>query len=67
MKRKYVFGAILGVTLLGGALAYLHGDGRAPTGQAPLQSLTAQNISTIKNAFNAATDQARVLMLLSPT
>lgn len=67
MKRKYVFGAILSVTLLGGALVYLHGAGQVPPGQAPLQSLTPQNVSAIKNSFNAAAEDARVLLLLSPT
>ncbi len=67
MKRKYGLGAILGVTLLGGALVYLHGGGRVPSGQVPLQSVTSENVSAVKNAFNAATGDARVLLLLSPT
>jgi hypothetical protein len=67
MKRKYVLGAILSVTLLGGALVYLHGGGQVPSGQVPLQSLTSENVSAIQNAFNAATGDARVLLLLSPT
>lgn len=67
MKRKYGLGAILAVTLLGAALVYLHGGGRVPSGQVPLQNLTSENVATIKNAFNAAADEARVLLLLSPT
>jgi uncharacterized membrane protein len=66
MKRKYVLGAILTVALAG-ALVYFYGGSEAPAGQTPLQSLTPQNMAEIKNAFNAAKDDVRVLVLLSPT
>ena len=66
MKRKYILSGIVAVCLTG-ALAYFHGGSRAPSGQAPLRSLTPQNVAEIKNAFNAAQGDARVVLLLSPT
>jgi hypothetical protein len=50
-----------------GALAYLYGGSRVPSGQAPLQSLTTENLSGIQDSFNAADGNVRVLLLLSPT
>jgi len=38
-----------------------------PAGQRPLVSLTAQNLSTVRGAFNAARGDIRVLIFLSPT
>lgn len=58
--------AILGVALAG-SLIYYYSGGQVPRGQAPLQSLTAQNLIEIKNSFNAAKGEVRVLLLLSPT
>ena len=66
MKRAYIAGAIP-VALLGAAVLYLYGGGRTPAGQPPLQNLGAQNAAEIKNGFNAAKDDVRVLLLLSPT
>jgi hypothetical protein len=66
MKRKYIPGA-LAAALLAGALVYFYGGSRAPSGQPPLESLTVRNVAGVKNAFNAAKDEVRVLLLLSPT
>ena len=66
MKRKYIGGAIL-VALLGAAVLYLYGGGQTAAGQRPLQNLSAQNVGEIKNEFNDAQDDVRVLLLLSPT
>jgi hypothetical protein len=66
MNRKYIAGVIL-AALLAAAGFYLYGGGRTPTGQAPLENLRAQNVAEIKNEFNAAKDDVRVLLLLSPT
>lgn len=66
MKRKYILSAIL-IAVLIGAVVYFYGGSQAPPGQPPLQRLTAQNVSAVKNAFNAAKDDIRVLLLLSPT
>ena len=66
MKRKYIAGAVP-IALLIGAVLYLYGGGQAPSGQPPLQNLTAQNIGELKNEFNASKSEARVILLLSPT
>jgi len=39
----------------------------APRGQPPLVSLTADNLTGLRDAFNAAKDEVRVMVLLSPT
>jgi len=66
MNRKYILVAILTAALVG-ALLYLYGGSQTPAGQRPLQSLKAQNVAEIKDAFNATRDDVRVLLLLSPT
>lgn len=66
MKGKYIVGAVL-VALLAVAVLYLYGGGDTPAGQPPLQKLSAQNVGEIRNEFNAAKDDVRVLLLLSPT
>jgi hypothetical protein len=40
---------------------------KAPAEQAPIRSLTAHNVASIAAAFNAAKDDARVLVFFSPT
>ena len=66
MQRAYVVGAIP-VALLAAAVLYLYGAGQTPAGQPPMKNLSAQSIGEIKNEFNAARDDVRVLLLLSPT
>jgi hypothetical protein len=66
MKRKYIPGALVAVIFLA-ALVYFYGGSQAPSGQRPLDSLTARNLAEVKNQFNAAKDEVRVLLLLSPT
>jgi hypothetical protein len=66
MKRAYVVGAIPGA-LLAAAVLYVYGGGQTPAGQPPLKNLSAQGVGEIKNEFNAAKDDVRVLLLLSPT
>jgi hypothetical protein len=66
MSRKYIVVASLAAALVG-ALVYFYGGSQVPAGQPPLQRLTAQNVTEINGAFNAARDDVRVLVLLSPT
>ena len=66
MKRAYMVGAIL-VALLAATVLYLYGGGQTPAGQSPLKNLSAQSVGEIKNEFNAAKDDVRVLLFLSPT
>ena len=66
MNRKYILVAILMAALMG-ALVHFYGGSETPSGQPALQSLTPRNVAEIQNAFNAAKDDVRVLLLLSPT
>ena len=66
MKRAYIVGAIL-VALLAAAGLYLYGGGQTPAGQPPLKNLSAQSVGEVKNEFNVAKEDVRVLLLLSPT
>jgi hypothetical protein len=66
MSRKYIVFGILAVALAG-LLVYVYGGSQAPPGQPPLASLTPQNVAEIRNSFNTAKDDVRVLVLLSPT
>ena len=63
MRRKLIPAAILVAALIG-VYVYLRGGGRTPLGQSPLQAL---NLSDIRTAFNKASGDVRVLLLLSPT
>jgi len=66
MKRKYIVNGAIGAVLLA-ALIYFYGGSQTPAGQPPLRSLTAENLNELKKDFNAAKDEIRVLLLLSPT
>jgi hypothetical protein len=66
MSRKHIWAAIAAITVAG-ALLYFYGGSRTPTGQPPLQRVTAQNVAEVKSAFNAAKEDVRLLLLLSPT
>lgn len=66
MNKKRTLIAIAGLAVLGTAF-YFYGGHQAPPGQAALTSLAPENVSDIKNAFNAAKSEVRVLLLLSPT
>ena len=66
MKRAHMVGAIP-VVLLAAAVLYLYSGGQTPAGQPPLKNLNAQSVGEIKYEFNAAKEDVRVLLLLSPT
>jgi hypothetical protein len=40
---------------------------KGPAAQGSIQNLTAQNVASIAGAFNAAKDEARLLLFFSPT
>jgi hypothetical protein len=65
-RRKYVLDATVAILIIG-ALVYFYGGGQTPSGQPPLVRLTPEKISQVQTAFNAAKDDVRVLVLLSPT
>ena len=66
MKKTYIVGAVLAALLIAAAL-YLYGGSKTPSSQRPLQNVTAQNVVEIRNDFNAAKKEIRILLLLSPT
>jgi hypothetical protein len=66
MNRRYI-GAIVAALLLGTLLFYFYGGHQAPPGQPSLAELRPENFTTIATAFNAAKDEVRVVLLLSPT
>lgn len=66
MNHKYLRVAVL-VTALAAILSSLSCGHQAPEGQPSLQTLTSQNVAEIKGAFNASSDEVRVLLLVSPT
>jgi hypothetical protein len=66
MKSRHVVGLVLVLSLVA-VLFYFYGGSRVPAGQAPLRSLTTGTVAQIKNEFNAAKADVRVLLLLSPT
>ena len=53
------------ITLLGAAI-YFNGH-KAPASQQPLSDLRAENMEAFRSRFNAAKEQTRVILLLSPT
>ena len=65
MNRKHIVGVFIVLVALA-ALFYFYGGSRTPPGQPPLRSLTAQNVGEIRDQFNAAKSEVRVLLLLSP-
>jgi hypothetical protein len=65
MKRRYLFA--IPVIALAGAALYLYGGHVVPASQPPLAELRPENFSEFASAFNAAKDDTKVLLLLSPT
>ncbi len=67
MKTRF---GILAVLVLAGLLAlgwHLYGGAKVPAGQPPLVSLTSTNFAQLRTAFNAASGEVRIVLLLSPT
>ena len=66
MKRKAGIIAIAAVTLLVAGV-YLWGPSSVPPGQAPLTTLTPENLDEFAAAFDANPEGPRMVLLLSPT
>jgi len=64
VKPKYITLALVIALAL---VAYWYYWGSSPPGQPPLTSLTPMNLDQFKEAFNAAADRVRLVLLLSPT
>jgi hypothetical protein len=62
--------SIIGVLVIVGLLAlawYFYGGQKVPAGQPPLISLSSSNFDQLRTAFNAASGEVRIVLLLSPT
>jgi hypothetical protein len=66
MSRKRII-VIIAALVLGIVLLYFYAGHQTPAGQPPLAELKPANFTTIENAFNAAKNEVRLLVLLSPT
>jgi hypothetical protein len=67
MKKQL---SILAVLVVVGLLAlgwHFYGGQRVPAGQPALVSLTSNNFDELRAAFNGASGQVRIVLLLSPT
>ena len=67
MRKAFRFAGIgvLGVLLI--AAYYTYAPRHVPDGQPPLAEIVPQNFSDLQKQFNQASDQTRILVLLSPT
>jgi hypothetical protein len=55
---------VLGLLAVGG---HYYAGSAVPAGQPALVSLDAQNFDQVRRAFNAASGNVRIVLLLSPT
>lgn len=61
---------LLGVLVLAGLLAlgwHFYGGEEVPAGQPAMVSLTSANFDHLRAAFNRASGDVRIVLLLSPT
>jgi hypothetical protein len=65
-RGKYAFG-LVGIVVAFLIVWYLWLSKGTPTGQPALTSLTQNNLDQFKRDFDGAGDQARLVLLLSPT
>jgi hypothetical protein len=65
-RVKYVF-RLVGIIAALLIVWYLWLSKGTPAGQPALTSLTQNNVDQFKHDFNGAGDQARLVLLLSPT
>jgi hypothetical protein len=65
-STKYALGAV-GIIAAILIVWYLWLSKGTPSGQPPLTSLTRNNLDHFTNDFNGAGDEARLVLLLSPT
>jgi len=55
---------VVGLLALG---SHFYSGSTVPAGQPPLVSLTSSNFEQLRAAFNAASGEVRIVLLLSPT
>ena len=66
MKAKLLV-AVVFLALLGVLLYYMYGGSAVPAGQHELVRIAPASFAELREAFNAAQNQVRVIALLSPT
>jgi hypothetical protein len=64
LKRRAVAGVLLIVLVAG---AWYLAQPEVPSGQAPLVTLDAVAVATLRDAFNRDADHVRIVVLSSPT
>lgn len=64
MSRGFL---IVAVAALAAIAWFFFGPSQAPPGQAALVRVNAETLEAMRTEFNAASEQTRVLALLSPT
>ncbi len=67
LKRLRLPAIVVVALLLGVAAWYEFADGRVPAGQVPLTSISTASLDQVRDEFNRAADQVRIVLLLSPT
>jgi len=67
MKQGLRIVALLFVVMLFALAWYFYRGASVPIQQPPLVSLTQENFDQLRTAFNAATGEVRIVLLLSPT
>ena len=69
MKRKKLFVALLGLlaAVAVAAFAWMRFGHETPAGQPPLATLDAASLAALKTDFNGASNETRLIVLLSPT
>lgn len=65
-NRLPIVASLIIVGLLGNGW-YLYRGERVPSGQPALVSLSVANFDMLRASFNAASDDVRIVLLLSPT
>jgi len=67
MKKRLGIVAVWVCAVLLALAWHYYGGTNVPAGQPPLVVLTSTNFEQLRTAFNAATGEVRVVLLLSPT
>jgi hypothetical protein len=67
MKKGLGILALLVTVGLLALAGHFYGGAKVPAGQPPLASLTPENFDQFRTAFNAASAEVRIVLLLSPT
>jgi hypothetical protein len=67
MKKRLSLLAVLVLVVLLVLGRHFYGGSAVPAGQPPLFALTPANFDQLRAAFNSASGEVRIVLLLSPT